>query len=101
DLASPDLAGQRADRRLGLGNDGGVAFFLAEFDKADIVLERLAEPLHRTDPVIEALALAHQLLGLLRIVPERRIFRPHVQVIKSLQRLIPVKDASSAGLWPA
>ena len=47
DLARLDLAGQRADRGLGLGDDRLVALFLAEFDQVDIVVERLREASHR------------------------------------------------------
>ncbi len=98
DLARLDLARQRADRGLGLVDDRLVALFLAELDQADIVFERLRDALHGLDAVLEALALPHQFLGFLRVVPEGGVLGAHVQVIKSLQRLIPVKDASSAGL---
>jgi len=81
DLARPGLAGQRADRRLGLGDDGRVALLLAELDQAEIVLERLGEAAHRPDAVVERLALAHQLLGFLRVIPETGILRAHVQVV--------------------
>jgi len=47
------------------------------------------------------LALAHQLLGFLGIVPDRRIFSLEVQPLQTLLGRFPVKDASSAGLWPA
>ena len=78
-----------------------VALFLAELDQADIVVERACQALDGADIVLEPLAFAHQLLRFGGVVPEGGILRPHVQVIKPLYRLIPVKDASSAGLWPA
>ena len=55
-------------------------------------------PRTRLDAVFQRLALPHQLLGFLRVVPEGGVLGAHVQVIEPLQRLIPVKDASSAGL---
>jgi hypothetical protein len=53
------------------------------------------------DALIQLLALAHQLLGFLGVVPEVGILCLVVQPVQSSYRLIPVKDASSAGLWPA
>ena len=53
------------------------------------------------EELVELLTLAHHFLGARRIVPELRIFRSRIQFIQSDQGLIPVKDASSAGLWPA
>jgi hypothetical protein len=70
-------------------------------DQLDIVGQRLLDLAHAIDAVVERLALAHQLLRFLRIVPERRIFGAVVQVIKTLYGLIPVKDASSARQRPA
>jgi hypothetical protein len=79
-----------------------VALFLAKLDQLDDCRSSACvEALDGLDAVFQALALAHQLLRFLRIVPEVGVLGAHVQVIKSLQRLIPVKDASSAGLWPA
>ena len=78
-----------------------VALFLAEFDQADIVFQRLGQAFDRRDAVFEALALAHQLLRFQRVVPEAGILGAHIQVFKPLYGLIPVKDASSAGLSPA
>jgi hypothetical protein len=101
DLARLDLTGQRTDRRVGFLDDALVALLLAEFDQVDIVFQRLAEASERLDAVIEPLALAHHLLGFLRVVPEGRVLGAHVKVVQSFQGLIPVKDASSAGLWPA
>ena len=43
----------------------------------------------------------HQFLGFGGIVPERGILRAHVQIVETLDCLIPVKDASSAGQRPA
>ena len=69
DLARLGLAGERADRGLGLADDAGVALLFAELDQPDIVIERARQPLDRLDAVLEALALAHQLLRFGRVVP--------------------------------
>jgi hypothetical protein len=47
------------------------------------------------------LALAHQLLGFLRVIPDRRVLSLGVQPFQTFLGRFPVKDASSAGLWPA
>jgi len=41
-------------------------------------------------------ALAHDLLGLLGLIPERGIFGERVQFVEATESVIPVKDASSA-----
>jgi hypothetical protein len=41
-------------------------------------------------------ALAHDLLRLLGLVPEGRIFGERVQVVEAPESVVPVKDASSA-----
>jgi hypothetical protein len=46
-------------------------------------------------------ALAHQRLGALGIVPELGILGRGVQLGEAIDRLVPVKDASSAGPDPA
>ncbi len=48
------------------------------------------------DAVVEVLPLAHDVLRLLRIVPDRRVFRFGVQLRQPPERIVPVKDASSA-----
>ena len=100
-LTASSLDLQSLQRVLGILDDRLVALFLAKFDQLDIVVELLLHGLDATDAVVELLALAHQLLGFLGIVPEVRILRLVIQPVQSSYRLIPVKDASSAGLWPA
>src|SRR5690606_16127734 len=100
-LPGCDFATQRPDGSLSLLHHAFVALFLAELDQPDIVLKSLRKRPDGGDVLLKRLALAHQLLGFLRIVPEGRILRTHVEVIEALYRFIPVKDASSAGLWPA
>ena len=102
DLARLDLARQRADRSLGFGDDAGVALFLAELDQADIVVERLRQALDRRGCRHRgsgARASASALPG--GSFQRRGILRAHVQVFEPFYGLIPVKDASSAGLSPA
>jgi hypothetical protein len=54
------------------------------------------DPRDGGDLRIEGIALARELLRLLRIVPEFRRFGEDVQFCKALLGLVPVKDASSA-----
>jgi len=42
-------------------------------------------------------ALAHDLLGLFRLLPEGRILGERVQFVETTESVVPVKDASSAG----
>lgn len=101
DLTPCSFGLQRLQLVFGVLDDAFVALFLAHFDQLDVIVHRLFEPLHAGNAVIQLLALAHQLLGFLCIVPEVRILGLVVQPVQSSYRLIPVKDASSAGLWPA
>jgi len=41
-------------------------------------------------------ALAHDLLGLVRIVPDGRVLGEAVQLVEAQERLLPVKETSSA-----
>ena len=95
------LALHRAYRGFGLCHDTFVAFFLAKLYQAYIVFERLGETLDRCDAIFETLAFTHQLLRFQRFVPEAGVLGADIEVFKPLYGLIPVKDASSAGLSPA
>ena len=93
--------GERFDGLLGVGDHGRVVFGFGEFDQARRVGELVFERAHGGHGVVQPLALAHQLLGFLRIVPDRRVFGARVQFIEAADGLVPVKDASSAGRQPA
>ncbi len=79
-----------------LGDDLVVTFRLAHLDQLDVVGELLLEIADAVDARLELLPLAHERLGLFRVVPELRILGGGIQFIEFLQRGIPVKDASSA-----
>ena len=64
------LLPQLGERGLGLGDDAGVAFFLAERDQRDIVVEFAGEAVEGAERGFELLALAHQALRAARVVPE-------------------------------
>src|SRR5690606_8844493 len=101
DLPRRDLAPQGADGCFCLLDDRLVALFLAQLDQLDIIVKSSRKPVDRIDVFFEGLAFAHELLGLLRIVPQLTILGTRIEVIESFYRLVPVKDTSSAGLWPA
>jgi hypothetical protein len=101
DLPGLHLAAHGAQCVFCLGNDAFVTFFLTEFDEADIVCQSLRQTFDRADSLFERLALTHQLLRFDGVVPEAGIFGKNIEVFKPFQGLIPVKDASSAGLSPA
>ncbi len=100
-LAPCCFRAQGLERRFSILDDIRIALFLAELDELDAVAHLGFQRAHAADGVVEVLALAHQLLRFAGIVPKRRVFRLVVQPVQSSYRLIPVKDASSAGLWPA
>ncbi len=96
DLLAGDLVLEHTQRSFGFGDDRLIAFGLAELDEAGVVADRSLEAEHLVDAAFELLARAHEALRLLRIVPERGVFGPGVQLGESLLRGIEVKDASSA-----
>jgi hypothetical protein len=96
DLAPLRLVGDCLQRLLGVGDEARVVLGLGELDQADIVVQVLVEAADRLQHVLEAGALAHQLLRARRIVPEAGLLGGLVQFLESGSRDIPVKDASSA-----
>ena len=96
-----ELAAQRLQGRLGFLDDGILALGLAELDEFDRLVEVAAELRDGADLLIEPVALTQELLRLLLVVPEIGRFREGVQLLEAFRCDIPVKDASSAGLWPA
>ncbi len=95
----PPLLGrrlQRLDGRLALGDRRVVFLGLAELDQGRRVVELLLEGPDDVDGAVELRALAQQALRLLGIGPEIGIVRERVQLVEPPDRLVPVKDASSA-----
>jgi hypothetical protein len=86
------------DLLLALGDGGGIALHLAEFDQRRRVLEVALQLADGLDGFIELLALAHDRLRGLGIVPEVGVLGAGVQLREAFVDCIPVKDASSAVL---
>jgi len=84
---------QRLDAFL-LGR--GVILALAELDQRDGVVELALEASDGAQAILELVALAHELLRNVRIVPEIGVFGFGVQFREAARRCIDVKDASSA-----
>jgi len=87
---------ERPDDALALADRGRVVFGLAELDQGRRIVELLLQRLDDVDRLVELRALALQALGLLRIAPEIGIVCERVQLVETPDRLVPVKDASSA-----
>jgi len=87
---------QLRERLLRLVDDRLVALGAAELDQTDGVLELALELGDALDAGFQPGALAQQLGGFGRVVPELGILGPGVQLGEPLLRLVPVKDASSA-----
>ena len=96
DLPARHLRGEPRDLRLGIGDDPLVALRLAELDQAEIVGKLALGRPHRRDRGVEVLALAHDALRVLRVVPEIRILDAGVQLLQPAFGDIPVKDASGS-----
>ena len=90
------LWAHRLQHRFGIGDDRLVALELAELDQLDILRNRPLEPQHHGDLLVEVLAAAHHVLGARRIVPQCWILRLGIELRQLPQRVVPVKDASSA-----
>jgi hypothetical protein len=97
ELALGDLAAQLLERALGLGEDRLVALSLGELDEPQLVRELALDLAVAADRAIEPVALAQQRLRLLRPLPELGVLGLGVQLVEPPRRVVPVKDASSAG----
>ncbi len=87
---------QGLQRGLGLGDDTGIVLGLAELDHVDIVLKFPLDLADAGERILQRGPLLHQLLRLLGVVPEIRIFSELVQLGQPRRGCIDVKDASSA-----
>ena len=74
---------------------------VSEFDQAHPIGQLVFKPAHGRERGLELLALTHEALRLLRLVPDGRVFGFGVQFVETAKGLVPVKDASSAGTLPA
>ena len=95
-LAARDFLFQGLERGLGLGHHAFIVLGFAEFDHADIVLELALDLADAAERVLQRGSLLHQLLRLLRVVPEIGVFGELVQFRQARRGCIDVKDASSA-----
>jgi hypothetical protein len=73
ELSSGRLRAQLLERRLGLGDDRGFALGLAKLDQLEGLFDLALDPPVATDRLVEAGALAQQLLRSSGIVPQLRI----------------------------
>jgi hypothetical protein len=96
ELASRSLRAQLLERPLGLGDDRGFALGLAKLDQLEGFFDLALDPPITADRLVEAGALAQQLLRRCGIVPQLRILGLRVQLGEASGRGLPVKDASSA-----
>jgi hypothetical protein len=87
---------QGTDRRLGLADQGLIAFGFRQLDHLQVAGRLALETAYRTDRLVEAVTLAHQALRLLGVVPEIAVFGARVQLGQAVDGPVEVKDASSA-----
>ena len=96
ELAFARLLAQPLQRRLGLQEDRLVALGFRELDQPQRVLELALDRAVGIDPALEPAALAQQRLSFGGLFPEFRVFGESIQLRETADRLVPVKDASSA-----
>jgi hypothetical protein len=87
---------QGLQQLFGVRNDRLIALGLAEFDQLDGFGEVALDAVVALNGLFEPVALAQDLLRLVRIVPELRVLGLVVQFGETPVRDVPVKDASSA-----
>jgi len=97
ELALGDLLAQQLELALGLGDNAGIALRLAELDELELLVELARDLAIAVDRAIELVVLAQQRLRRRRFVPEIRVLGLGVQLVETTRRVVPVKDASSAG----
>jgi hypothetical protein len=85
------------ERFLSLGDDALVALGLAQLDQPERVVDLALDPAVALDRPLELIALAQSLLRGVRVVPQVGVLGGRVQLGETPVRVIPVKDASSAG----
>ena len=96
ELLTRDVLLQRLQRALGFGDNGLVVLSFAKLDQADLIFQFARDLADARELTLERGPLLHQLLGLLRIVPEIGILGEVVQFGETGRCSIDVKDASSA-----
>ncbi len=79
---------------LGVGDHRLVLLGLGHLDQPDVVVNRGAQAPDGSDRRLEPGALLHHRLGLLLVVPQRRILGARVQLVETNDRTVVVKDAS-------
>jgi hypothetical protein len=95
-LAPGSLRAEFFERRLGLGDDASIGLGFAQLDQLERVGDLSLDPPVGGNRLVEPGALAQQLLGRGRVIPQARIFDLCVQFGEMAGCSLPVKDASSA-----
>ena len=96
ELAPRRLRAQPFERRLGIGDDGGLALGLTQLDQLEGFADLPLDPPIAADRLVELGALAQQLLRRGGIVPQARVLGLRIQLGETAGCGLPVKDASSA-----
>ena len=78
-------------------DQGGVAFRLGHGDQLDRVLQFAFDLAGGADRFFQALALAHDLLRRLGVIPQRRILDLGIELVEPLHRPVPVEESAQQG----
>jgi hypothetical protein len=84
-----------------IGNHRLVVLGFGHLDETDGIIELVFHGAVSGDGAFQPVALAHEILRGLRVIPELRRFGLRVQLVEATDGFVPVKDASSAGRAPA
>jgi hypothetical protein len=94
DFPALNFSPKSSECGFGFGNDLLIVLLLPKRDKADGFVQAAFQLGVGCQRRVEVLALAHELLGALGVIPERRILRYCVEIAKTSLSFVPVKDTS-------
>jgi hypothetical protein len=93
--------GQRQNGILRIRHHAGIVLGLSHFDELGSVMEFIGQPGDRAQRAVQLLRSRISFCAAAGSFQRRGVFSLGVQFVQAAVGLIPVKDASSAGQWPA
>ena len=96
-LVALGALGERRQAVHALIGHRGVALVLGHADQLDGIVQLALDGVGGADRLVQPATLAHHLLRLPGIVPQRRILDAGVELVQPAQRAIPVQKAAEQG----
>ena len=94
DLVGVGPLGEPGEAVEPVGHDRIVTLGLAELDELDRVGHLRGDLVDGADRAFEPAPLAHDVLGVLGIVPQRRVLDAGVELVEAAHRAVPVERAA-------